>query len=546
MTMLSFKEAQETLKYYGFKSKNIEPILVEKNGKVGIFSTFKTKYGHLSRFITFEDKEKIEKFLKEYIKYQKSIDNEDTLVTFSDYENLSPTIKFDIVDKINISENVEELEINTTDEDNMSLLNILLDEIKKEIKIIEKKQNDLQDIAKEYLDKLVDLNKKLGKNNDEVSANINLTDINAYTDEVDNIRKNTLIDDNERFIDNFDKALNLYERVLLDTTYIDNIYLTECYKEELRRIKEMLKYYYIYSLNRNKIFKRIKNQTFEEFLMENPIEDNIIDQDELFKKKRAEATNKINKFKNSSIDDLKKMYNVNKSTASEEILGDYKFDFKELNRYFKTLSDKDKTKIMLISSPLKELVVILKAMDLNKLDDALKEKKFINRFKEMYNIISNEDNYSIVRKVFPKLNLDSVEEFIYSLIDYSENLDINSLKLGENTEIRFKMGTPIKKGYINGSLKDSYPINNKGANTYYIVNSKIKLPIYFSNKLLLLKADGTIELVKNEDIITFKMDNVKLTNKKEVKVKDYIYKKNDFVLFNEKKYINCEMENGDR
>ena len=157
--MLSFKEAQDTLRYYGFKSKSVEPILVEKGKDIGIFSTFKTKYGRLSRFITFKEKEELEKFLKEYIKYQNAIDNEDTIVKFDNYEKLSPNVKFTIGKKIEIPEDVEELEINTTDDASMNLLNVVLDEAKKELEVISDTQKKLKNIVDEYLEELDKLNK---------------------------------------------------------------------------------------------------------------------------------------------------------------------------------------------------------------------------------------------------------------------------------------------------------------------------------------------------------------------------------------------------
>ena len=393
----------------------------------------------------------------------------------------------------------------------------------------------------------------MGKASDQMPANVNLTDINAYDDEIEKIRKNTMIDDNEKFMDNFDKALNVYERILSDNIYLDNLYLTECYNEELRRTKEMLKHYYNYITNRNRLFRGAKDATFEEYLKLNPVEEKIVDQDELIKKHNEEVTKKLDVFKNTSIDELKKKYGQTKEINPEEVLGDYKFDLKELSRYYKKLSDKEKTSVLLFSSPLKEfvvilkqLVIVLKSMGIDKLDEALKEKKFLNMCKESYNVVSNEENYPIVKKCFPKLKLDSIEEFINSLLDCGEDLDTSTLKLNTGIELRYKMGRPIKKGFINASLTENYPVNNKGANTYYIVTLKTKLPIYYSNKILKLNPDGELELSKNEDVITFSMNNYKLTRRRDTKVKDYVYKKNDFVLFNEKRYISCELENGDK
>ena len=546
--MLDYNKAREILNYYGFKSKSIEPILIEKDKNIGVFSTFKTKYGHLSRYITFDTKDELEIFLKKYIKYQNAIDDENTYVEFDDYEKLSPSIDFYIGQNIELSSEVEELAIETMDDESMNLVDVVLERIKKELDEIDTMQTSLQKLIKEYLDKLLEVNTKIGRSTDQVSTNINLTDTNEYREKVLAIRQKILVADNSKFTDAFEEVLDLYEQILLDSTYLDNLYLNECYKEELRRTKKILELYNSYNAKKNKLFKRNKNQTFEDFLLENPIAENIIDQSELFENKNSDAKEKLSEFKNTSIEELKKKYNTKEKLDLDEIQeidDNLNFDFKELSRYYKTLDDESKIKNLLISSPINELINTVNEIEIDKENRILNEKHFKKQFKEVYDIISNEDNYPIVKKCFKKINLDSLEEFVEWLVKNSENLKMNTMMLPTGTQIRFKMGVLMKKGYVNTSLKNEFPVNNKGVNTYYIVTTKTKLPVYYSNKLLVLNTDNTMNLIKNEEVVTFKIDGYKLTNKQEVNVKNYAYKRNEFALFNEKKYIICNMENGD-
>ena len=552
--MLKLKDAQKVLEYYGYKSKSIEPILIEKNKEIGIFATFKTKYGRLSRYIKFKEKEELEAFLSQYVIYQQKIDEEETCVEFDKYDVLSPNIEF----KINIPQEpqeieepieVEQLEIETVSDDNVKLFEILEKNIIEQLDTIENTQDEIQKLVKNYLNKLMEFNEKLGRENNDISTNINLTNTEEYKEKLDSIKHDMQSATDSEFIKYFDEAIELYESVLLDNTYLDNLYLIECYKEELRRTNEMISLYDDFNSGKDKgIFKKKKNETFEEYMANNPIEENIIDQNELVELNKNEASNKLREFKNDDIEELKEKYNIiEKEEIVEETFENIEIEYDDTNLedYYSTLTNDERIKLLLISSPLKEIINILNELKTDKLDTILKEKYLLNKYKEMYDIFSNEDNYPVAKKCFKKMNLDSLEEFIQSLIDYTKDINIKTTILRPDTELKFKMGVVMKKGFVNGSLNKLYPINNKGVNNYYIVNTKVELPVYYLKKLLVLMPDNTLKIVQNEDVVTFKIDGLNLVNRVEVKVNNYSYKGNEFVLFNEKVYINCEMENGD-
>lgn len=70
---MTLKEAKEIMKFYGFINDNIEPTLCQKNDDIGIFATFKTDYGHLSRFIKFSNKDEMKDFMTLYLYYRKNL-----------------------------------------------------------------------------------------------------------------------------------------------------------------------------------------------------------------------------------------------------------------------------------------------------------------------------------------------------------------------------------------------------------------------------------------------------------------------------------------
>ena len=77
----------------------------------------------------------MEKFLGAYLWYRKNINDSKLIVEFDDYEKISPKIKFiynnievtnsNLTDIKLLNSKVEELIIDTSDEDNMALLNII-------------------------------------------------------------------------------------------------------------------------------------------------------------------------------------------------------------------------------------------------------------------------------------------------------------------------------------------------------------------------------------------------------------------------------------
>ena len=133
---MDLNSAKNIMNYFGFRNNSLEPTLCnDRNNKIGLFITFKTLYGHLSRFISFLDEKEMKNFMKVYLFYRKHINDESMNVVFDNYEKLSPAVSFYYhnilvneknLDDLNIlNTNIEELIIDTTLDENIKLLEVM-------------------------------------------------------------------------------------------------------------------------------------------------------------------------------------------------------------------------------------------------------------------------------------------------------------------------------------------------------------------------------------------------------------------------------------
>lgn len=563
--MLSIEEAKDILKYYGFTSNSVEPTLYQNKKDVGIFATFKTKYGHLSRFIKFNNQEQTKRFLDVYLWYRKNSKDNAVTVEFDDYEKLDPIIKFyknnievtssNLTDIKYSNSKVEELIIDTSSEDNSALLNIIFDKARNILKEIDKFQNDLEDLVLEYKEKLKELNKRTLENKEE---KIKITRLNTdkYYDEINKIFVANNNDQENNFEEYFAKALKLLEEVSLNETYFENLYMYEYYKEQIKILDIKLELYnkYIKEVNaeKNKIFKNKKNIiTFNEYIIKCNIEEKNISKDEIIFNKKTDLEKDLIELKNNSTEELKLIYKIIIPEKKEEIVEENTIvDVDSLNYYFMSLTKEERNNILVLSSPLKDLINLINSIEeKNKMNVIINEKYYKNKFKEMYELLSNKDNYAASRKYLKFLKLDSLEDFIESLIKFIENLNITPFALPVKTILKYKMGVFLKEGYINASITNNYPINSKGDNNYCISVPMVLIHGYYSPYILKFDEYDILNVQENDNIITFNIKGLKLTDKMEQKVNNYMLKKRNenvtFELFNEKTYINSKIENGD-
>lgn len=558
---MTLKEAKEIMKFYGFINDNIEPTLCQKNDDIGIFATFKTDYGHLSRFIKFSNKDEMKDFMTLYLYYRKNLKKDNLKVVFDDYEDLSPKISFyynnikinknNIIDLKIIDNPVEKLEIDTTLDDNKKLLEILKNKIYDFIKIIKETEEKATKISEEYYLKIEEFAKISGENLEKDKI-----EIKKINEESINKRLQLLNSDvnDHNFMKKFDEILKIYEDVMNDSKYIENLYLIDYYSQEINKINQLIDKFNRYqelSNKKSKLFK--KKITFMQYIEENPVISNNIDKQSIIEDNHVKSSNELIEWKNNSVDDLKSIYGITKKVLDSNILKNcLKTQKEDLDNYFESLSMKERNQAIFLSSPLKELVNIIVNYGNEDLISAIfNEKYYRNKFNEMYEILSNKDNYLLTRKYLKMLRLDSLEEFVSSIIDFTKNINIKPYTLKNDDVLKYKMGVFLKKGYINASLLNNYPINNRGDNNYYVSSIKNPINVYYSPYIIKIDESNNLIASKNSDIITFDINNLKIVDKSEIKVNNYILRrekldkevKYSYILFNEKVYLDTVLEN---
>ena len=560
--MLELKETKSILKYYGFMSNNVEPIACEYENMAGLFVTLKTKYGHLSRCITFKTKKALESFLKLYMWYRSEINNPDVYVEFDNYEVINPKIKFykatdEITEKYlkeeNEIKNVETLEITTPHDENLELLNVIYTKVRCFIQEAKSLESDLIDVISNYLDKLTDYLELINNDEEVEDVEIDAFDGKEYEDKINKILTNFKKDKDDNIEFYLNTAVSIYTESLLDEVYDNDLYYLEFYKEESRKIDELIKLFDEYNKEKAKnprVLKKQKIRSYEDYVMANFTDTNV-SKNEILEKRHKEVNKILAEFKNNDIVDLKLKYHIidvddEIDLDDQEVLDLNTINVNDIKKYFKNLTAKEKTINVILSSPLKELInhiISLESKDIY--EEILKDSRYYKKFNELYEILSNEDNFAICRKYLKPIGLDSIEEFIKSLIKVVNNIHYNTFELDKKTVLKYKIGVLLDNGYMNVSILDNYPINSKGLNNYYISETKIKVPIYYANKILYLDEDNILKVKNNDDVVTIDMKDLKVSNKKKISVKDYTFKNNnkkEFKIFNEKTYTLSDIQ----
>ena len=556
---MTYNEAKKIMNSYGFVNNSIEPTLCYKDNNIGIFATFKTNYGHLSRFITFNTPKEMKDFLELYVYYRKNINKENIIVTFNDYEILTPKVAF-YFNNIKLEKNnlkdleilnnpVEELIVDTTNDDNLKLLEILKDKINDFILQIKTTENNLVELINNYRDKIANLPEELKDIVKQIDCNVNYFD---DIEKLNNINKIMTNISNDNIINKYQEMLTIYEDTLNDESYLDNVYLIEVLKNQINNIESLenkLNDFKEETNKKSKLFKKKVN--FLDYLDNDFEQENLINKQNIAYDLKAQNSNLIIQWQNNSFEDLKNIYGITKKSNNINSKIN-KTNINDLENYFNNLSKKARNECLIISSPLKELINIITNFDSSKdiYNTIMKEEYYKNKFNEMYIVLSNKDNYALARKYLKLIKLDTLEEFVNSLIDFVNNLNIETLSLNHEDILKYKMGVILKKGFINASLKNQFPINNRGDNNYYISNLKTNVKAYYSPYIIKFDDNGILQANKNEDIITFDITGLRITDRSKVKVNNFMLKRFkkgndynfDFVLFNEKIYLETYIE----
>lgn len=557
---MDLNSAKNIMNYFGFRNNSLEPTLCnDSNGKIGLFITFKTFYGHLSRFISFLDEKEMKNFMKVYLFYRKHINDENMNVVFDNYEKLSPKVSFyfhnilvneNNLDDLNIlNTNIEELVIDTTLDENIKLLEVIKEQIIEFINEIKSVESELEELLKTYKADVNEYKKTIDENYEEKNYKLEkLQEANILK------RIEIILQDvsETNFDTKYNEIIETYKNVLNNEKYFHNVYSIELIKNEINKIDELKSSYENYINNTKKksgIFK--KKISFQEYLSDNPVNEIFIDEQNIYNDIKIKNSSLIIKWVNNSYEDLKRINGIVKNKIEEKNVA-VKTDVNSLENYFNNLSKKARNECLIVSSPLKELINIIINFDSSKdiYNTMMKEEYYKNKFNEMYIMLSDKDNYALARKYLKLIKLDTLEEFVNSLIDFVNNLNIETLSLNVDDTLKYKMGLILKKGFINASLKNQFPVNNRGDNNYYISNLKTNIKAYYSPYIIKFDDNGILQANKNEDIITFDITGLRITYKSKVKVNNFMLKrfKNgndynfDFVLFNEKIYLETFIE----
>lgn len=557
---MDLNSAKNIMNYFGFRNNSLEPTLCnDSNGKIGLFITFKTFYGHLSRFISFLDEKEMKNFMKVYLFYRKHINDENMNVVFDNYEKLSPKVSFyfhnilvneNNLDDLNIlNTNIEELVIDTSLDENIKLLEVIKEQIIEFINEIKSVESELEELLKTYKADVNEYKKTIDENYEEKNYELEkLQEANILK------RIEIILQDvsETNFDTKYNEIIETYKNVLNNEKYFHNVYSIELIKNEINKIDELKSSYENYINNTKKksgIFK--KKISFQEYLSDNPVNEIFIDEQNIYNDIKIKNSSLIIKWVNNSYEDLKRINGIVKNKIEEKNVV-VKTDVNSLENYFNNLSKKARNECLIVSSLLKELINIIINFDSSKdiYNTMMKEEYYKNKFNEMYVVLSNKDNYVLARKYLKLIKLDTLEEFVNSLIDFVNNLNIETLSLNVDDTLKYKMGLILKKGFINASLKNQFPVNNRGDNNYYISNLKTNIKAYYSPYIIKFDDNGILQANKNEDIITFNIDGLRITDKSNVKVNNFMLKrfKNgndynfDFVLFNEKIYLETFIE----
>ena len=556
--MLDINGAKKILNYYGFVSDSVEPTLCQINGEIGIFATYKTKYGHLSRFKTFDKEETFKSFLAEYLLYRKNLGSIFTYVEFDDYEISNPNITFNI-DKINNNTSTtKKIRKTVVDEknENQRLLKIILQKAMDICLELNKIQDRVTVVLNDYKNKMREYNELINNQKQEINIFVNKINVEEYEKKIEKIKQDFENDTNDNFVKYFEKSIKLLESII-DDKYIENYYLEQYYEQELNMLNskiELYNDYQKYCAEVDKKNRKPKNKRiimgFEEYLKEN-LKVDTIDKKEIINNKRIDFEKTLVELKNNSLNDLKLIYNIISSENNIEQKIDMienKMLKQELNDYFLSLNTMERNIVLALSSPLKELInIIISIENDNKFEVVKSEEYYLRKFKELYNTLSSKDNYALTRRYLKLLKLDTLDEFINSVLEISNNLDIKKYSLPMNNILKFKMGIKLKEGFINASIKNEFPVNNRGINDYYISSTEKTIKIMYSPYIIKLDYENNLIVSENDDVITFDMKGVELINNKVININDYMLKKTTngeykVSVFNNKKYIESEIQ----
>lgn len=567
--MLVLKDAKRILNFFGHSDSNIEPILFQDSNNIGLFITYKTKYGHLSRATFFQEEKDLREFLTVYNWYRKNIKKEEVYVEFDEYATSSPKITFKYNDKIASVSNINEIENNPVivELTNVEVLEIenynqeIIEIIEKQIysfyEEIKKTTNELNIVISNYNNKKEELSTIISASGLLEIKEAKETPFENYNNMINNIKINIINSSTENdFQNNYNNLIDIFEKVKTDKFFIENKYLIEFLNMELNRINTIINSYENYQeeLSNNKgIFKK-KLPKFSKYLenIEMPVNNTNKESIELNIKNSAAAS--LLEYKNKNSDEIALLLGLKKEDKAVidvtlEPLVEEKANFPEiselLNTYFKSLDLNERNLLLVLNSPLRNIInTIRNNYSTNQLNikELKKNIKLSQEINNLYEVLSNEENYTNTRKYLKYLNLDSLDEFINSVITIIKNLNVKSTELLYDLDISFKLGNTNSINYISVSFKGDYINNDIGENNYCNTKLISGSKVYYCPYKTVLN-DGVLELIDSNNELIIDLKQYEISNIMSQKVVAYALenKKNSIKEFYSKNYLSFDL-----
>ena len=565
--MLELEHILKVLKKYGFYSLNRAPFIYQNDNKCGVYFVWPTlHYGNLERVLFFDTLEALEEEVFKYYWFMNNKNNYDLEVVFDNYETLSPqvTYKYNGIDlTISSMKNFmseQSLMINDRERVKIAQLKRPADILLMILEETFKKQNQIYSNVLELFELFSNLTKEFNdkKNKLELSVEEKENACEILEDEVVTLEESfgllkkelDYYQDEKNLNEFIVKILKLLNEVDLNEYHLQNCYLLEYYPLEIEKLKNKI------NLLDGKLYaKGKKNKTnLNDEKQFNNKEMNLSSLDEFMSTKRRliqEKYIRCYQLENKDIGDF-----IVAQESMELNLPDQIFDeqvkfidktilIEEMQKKYEELPAMKKTACHVATSFLNDCLNILSEINnINELGikDILKileDNKTIKKFDNAFKCLDNYYNTNIRLKYLNLINVDSLEDFVISLVKtlyvLSEiNMSINEAFSGyyddKDKEIIIinlkQFGIPLKRKSFITNVMPNTLINYSPiqiVNPVDIVENR-ELEVKQNHMIFLLKEKVGFEtsheskkiVLYEKDKIINKQNYVIITNMREV------------------------------
>jgi len=542
--MFNFENILKTLNSYNINSHKYGPTVYKKNNELGICLDIKdTVFGFLTRKFIFKETKTLEEFLKKYTWYKQNAKEYNIELSLDKYDTDTPNIIYTYNNKeLTLDEmlnfknikNEKEEKLMNDESKNIYLTNIrelttyLIDLKKKNYQNkvdknnLKIKENDLKFELIQALSVYYGQNKPLEKKAVSLESIIPNNDIALLENNLTNINTKTLSEIKEYL----KSLIDITKTEELDDKNLINTYSNSIYK------------YNIEILNKQILFVKNKIASEKNFNAKGSKIHNIDEELKSFLKNNVAPTkieiyiaqnkNIIND-KYNKINDIKDAYSIisgNKlAFASLNMPTSYNKDnvLIDLTNKFNKLAKNIQAHLVLYNSFYRNICNYI-INNNYKIDNLEKEFNLQEYFKELEDIVYNENNSHYLINYFKYINFKTLPDFINSLVDICKTI----------TSTEFYPLSDIKLfGKIDNNIYKKLSINaiyNRQEETYLVTITPI-------NKILFIP--NSIEI--DEDT---KELNILSTNN--IYIKSNIIKTNNTIIVNkyqkqEEKYNNSDI-----